>query len=160
MGSEEGRMGVRPVLVLDPVSLRIFPAGVMYSTAQTMAVERTSAGDGPTPLGRPLVVGERASLRSRDYPQLGRPGRGQEKVRVRIGNRRIQDRRGLDLFRSQLQSETPEKSSYLRLLKRLKNINSRKFLFNKTAANNIPRFLSVMFLCILNYNFKFLPLVA
>ena len=78
-----------------------------------MAVERTSAGDGPTRLGRPAVAGERAELRSRDFPRLGRLGRGQEKVRVRIGNQRIQDLRGLDLFRSQLQSETPEKTSYL-----------------------------------------------
>ena len=33
MGSEEGRMEVRPVLVLEPASLRILPAGVMCSTA-------------------------------------------------------------------------------------------------------------------------------
>ena len=122
-----------------------------------MAVERTSAGDGPTRLGRPAVAGERAGLRSRDYPRLGRLGRGQEKVRVRIGNQRIQDLRGLDLFRSQLQSETPEKTSYWRLFKRFENINSGKIL---TSNNNLV-FFRVMFLCgILNYNSMFLPLVA
>ena len=126
-----------------------------------MAVERSRAGVGPTRLGRPAVAGERAGLRSRDYPRLGRLGRGQEKVRVRIGNQRIQDRRGLDLFRSQLQSETPEKTSYWRLFKRFENINSEKILTYKKAANNDLVFFSVMFLCgILNYNSMFLPLVA